>query len=117
RYETDQNLPGNPVVGVTMLYELDDDQVKTLARLLTGFPHLKSLTFKSPAISDVGASALKGLKQLRKLSLEQATLTDAGLAQVQALTELEELNVKGTKVTDTGVAELQKALPNVKVHR
>ena len=116
-YEVDENLPGKPIVIIKFTYEVDDDQVAHLAQLLTGSPRLKSLQFKSPAITDASAAHLKKLPRLQTLSLEQAALTDAGLAKLKALTSLEELNLKGTKVTDAGVDDFQKALPKVKVLR
>jgi hypothetical protein len=116
-YEVDQNVPGKPVVSMKVGYEIDDDQLATLAKLLTAFPQLKSLQLKSPMITDSGTSQLKGLLQLHRLSLEEAVMTDAGLANLKSLTALEELNLKGTKVTDAGVEEFQRALPAAKVVR
>jgi hypothetical protein len=116
-YEADPNDPAKPVVGIKIGVEIDDDQLGTLARLLTAFPQLKSLQLKSPQITDAGASHLKGLSQLQNLSLEQAAMTDAGLMNLKVLTGLTKLNLKETKVTDAGVADLQKALPAVMIQR
>ena len=116
-YEVDQNDPGKPVVSIRVRYELDDEQLATLAKLLTAFPRLTSLQLKSPMITDAGLSHLKGLLQLHNLSLEEAAITDAGLTNLKALTALEELNLKGTRITDAGVAEFQKAVPTAKVQR
>jgi N-acyl-D-amino-acid deacylase len=116
-YEVDENIPEKPIVSIKFSYEVDDEQVANLAQLLTGSPHLKSLQFKSPAITDATAAHLKKLPQLRSLSLEQAALTDTGLAVLKSLTGLEELNLKGTKVTDAGVEDFQRAMPKAKVQR
>lgn len=116
-YEVDEMFPEKPIVSIKFTYEVDDEQVENLAKLLTGSPHLKSLQFKSPAITDASAANLKKLSQLRTLSLDQAAFTDAGLAVLKVLTSLEELNLKGTKVTDAGVEDFQKAVPSAKVQR
>lgn len=107
----------NAALAVKFSYEVDDQQVAEMSRLLKPLPQLRTLQFKSPAITDAGTVALKALTQLRSLSLELAPITDAGLANLHALTNLEELNLTGTKVTDAGVAELQRALPKTKLQR
>lgn len=116
-YEVDEQREGKPVVSVRVIYEVDDDQVATLADLLTAFPQLEAVAFKSAYMTDASAARLKALPQLRRLTLEDTQLTDAGLSELKALRSLEELNVQGTKVTDVGIADIQKALPKVKVQR
>ena len=105
------------MVSIKVVYEIDDDQLASLVKFLTAFPHLKSLQLKSPMITDTGALHLKVLTQLHSLSLEQAAITDVGLMDLKALSGLEELNLKGTKVSDAGVEEFRKVLPAVKVPR
>ena len=114
-YETDQKLPGNPLVSAKIVYEIDDDQLASLAKLLAAIPGFRSLQLKSPHLTDDVSKELTRLSQLRNLSLEQAALTDAGLARLKALPGLEELNLKGTKVTAVGIADFQRTLPGVKV--
>lgn len=117
KHEVDENRPGRPVVRVEVRYEVDDEELANLAALLTAFPQLTALRFKSPRITDAGLAHLKGLSQLRSLALEDAAITDAGLVHLNALTALEEVNLKGTKVSDAGAQELQKASPKAKVKR
>ncbi len=116
-HTVDENAPGKPVVSIRVRYEVDDEQLEAIARLLPAFEQLRSLELKSPHITDAGAAQLAGLSQLHRLTLEDAAITDAGLAQLKNLANLEELNVKGTKVTDAGVADLCKVLPKLKVER
>ena len=116
-HTVDENAPDKPVVSIRVRYEVDDEQLEALARLLPAFSQLRSLELKSPHITDAGAAQLTALSQLHRLTLEDAAITDAGLAQLKNLANLEELNVKGTKVTDVGVADLCKVLPKLKVER
>jgi hypothetical protein len=116
-YDVDDKIPEKPVVSVKVLFEVDDEDLASLAELLTAFPQLTALHFKSPQLSDAGLVHLKRLSQLRNLSLESAAITDAGLTELQALTYLEALNLKDTKVTDAGVESFQKAMPKTKVER
>jgi hypothetical protein len=116
-HTVDENAPGRPVVSISVGYEVDDQQLEAMARLLPAFEQLRSLELKSPHITDAGAAQLAGLSQLHRLTIADAAITDAGLAQLKNLANLEELNVKGTKVTDAGVADLCKVLPKLKVER
>ncbi len=116
-YKMDENNPGKPVISVNVVYEVDDEELASLAALLTAFPQLTTLRFKSPQLSDAGLVHLKRLLQLRSLSLETGAITDVGLAQLKTLTYLEELNLKGTTVTDAGVQDFQQAMPKTKVER
>ncbi|MEX2306813.1 MAG: prenyltransferase/squalene oxidase repeat-containing protein [Pirellulales bacterium] len=116
-FELDEASPGKPVVSVKVVYEVDDQELMTLTPLLTAFPDLKTLQFKSARITDAGLVSLNSLAQLQSLSLENAAVTDAGLVHLKPLTHLEELNLKGTNVTDVGVQDFQTAMPRVKVVR
>lgn len=116
-YAVDENAPGKPVTSIRVRYEVDDQQLESLARLLPAFPVLRSLEFKSPHITDAGIEPLANLTQLKSLTLEETAITDAALARLVSLTNLEELNVKGTKVTESGIAVLCSALPKLKVRR
>jgi len=79
-HTVDENAPGRPVVSISVRYEVDDQQLGALARLLPAFEQLRSLELKSPHITDVGATQLARLSQLHRLTLEDAPITDAGLA-------------------------------------
>jgi len=116
-YETDQALPGTPVVSIKVRYEIDDDQLAKMVRLLGAFRQLRSLQLKSMYITDAGARHLKPLAQLRSLSLEDSNITDAGLAELKGLSDLEELGLKGTNVTDAAVEDFRRGLPRVKIER
>jgi hypothetical protein len=118
KHEVDETSPDRPVVRVDLrYYEVDDQEVAKFAELLTAFPRLMTLQFKSTKISDAGLKHLTRLPQLRSLSLENAAITDLGLGHLKALTYLDELDLKGTKVTDAGVQDFQAAMPKTKVVR
>lgn len=94
KYDVDETSPDRPVVRVDLsFYEVEDQQVANLAKLLQAFPRLKELKFKSTKI------------------------TDAGLAHLKTLRQLDSLSLKDTKVTDAGVQDFQRALPRVKIER
>jgi hypothetical protein len=84
---TEQNLPGNPVVSVRMAYEVDDDQVTSLARLLTAFPHLKSLNFRSPGITDAGVE-----------EFQKALLTMDGLSPTSRMSQMAKVQMSHTQL-------------------
>jgi hypothetical protein len=138
KHEVDEKLPGKPVVGVTLTYEVDDEELAGLVDALTAFPQLATLRIRSSRMSDRGLARLPALSQLRTLSIDAVSankaptdkaakdaastdtapkITDAGLAHLRALKNLENLTLKGTQVSDGGVAELQKALPKAKIVR
>jgi Squalene-hopene cyclase C-terminal domain len=114
-YTVDEKSPGKPVTSIRVRYELDDEQLASLARLLPAFPALQSLELKSPHLTDATTEHLARLSQLRNLTLEDAAITDGGLAHLKNLTSLEQLNVKGTKVTAAGIADLCRVRPKLKV--
>lgn len=116
-YNVDEKAPGKPVTSIRVRYEVDDEQLESLARFLPAFPQLQSLELKSPHITDAGSAHLAYLLQLHNLAIEDSAITDAGLARLRSLTSLEKLNVKGTKVTQAGVEDLRRALPKLEVQR
>jgi Squalene-hopene cyclase N-terminal domain len=116
-FKVDEKSPGKPVVSVRVVFEVEDEDLAGLVTLLTAFPQLTSLHFKSQRITDAGLAPLQRLSQLRSVSLETAAITDAGLMRLKTLTYLEELNLKGTKVTDAGVQDFQQALPKAIIAR
>ena len=77
-HTVDENAPDKPVVSIRVRYEVDDEQLEALARLLPAFSQLRSLELKSPHITDAGAAQLTALSQLHRLTLEDAAITDAG---------------------------------------
>jgi len=127
KHEVDDKLPGKPVIGVTVVYEVDDEELAGLVNALTAFPQLTKLRLRSSHISDQGLARLRALPQLRTLSIDGVSadkaspkaspITDAGLARLQALGNLEHLILKGTQVSDGGVEALQKELPQAKIER
>jgi squalene-hopene cyclase-like protein len=116
KYDVDDKSPGDPVRIDLRYYDVSDQEVENLTKVLQAFPRLEALDLKSAKITDSGLPHLQNLPQLRRLVLE-AAVTDAGLMHLRSLLQLEELSLKGTKVTDAGVQELQKALPRLKVNR
>ena len=116
-HDVDENIAGKPVVKVKIVYEVDDQELAQLVDLLTAFPELRSLTFKSARISDAGLTHLQNLPELRSLSLENAAVTDVGLASLTRLARLEELVLKGTQVTDAGVREFQTRQGQIRIAR
>lgn len=118
KYDVNETSPDRPVVRVDLRnYELDDMEVTDFVKVLQVLPHLTTLEFKSPKITDAALLQIKRMSQLRSLTLENAAITDAGAAHLKDLTYLETLNLKGTKITDAGIKDIQQALPKVKVER
>lgn len=134
----DENVPGHPIVEVTMFgNDVTDDTLVNFKELT----QLRALDLICPKVSDSGLVHLKGLTELRKLSLNpssvtdaglvnlkeltnlvtlklgSAKLTDAGMIHLKTLTKLEFLSLNNTRVTATGVKMLQAALPNCTIVR
>lgn len=116
KFERDEQAPDKPVVHVDLrYYDIDDTTAADFAKILTAFPKLSTLEFKSPKLTDAALVALTTLPQLRTLNLEATSVTDAGLTHLSSLKQLEKLNLKGTKATPAGIEALQKQLPAVKI--
>lgn len=68
KYEVDDKAAGKPVVKVSIVYEVNDEELAKLTGLLTAFPELKTLQMKSSRVTDAGRAALK--KTLPQVKVE-----------------------------------------------
>jgi internalin A len=99
----DDNLPGQPIVGMTLASSKDE-----LLRHLPAFAHLQTLIFDCD-ITDATLKRVAELKQLRTLHVdnrEEAEVTDVGIQELAKLKELQGLYIPNTKVTDEGLRHL-----------
>ena len=114
QYETDPNLPDNPVVLISLAgKQISDDDLDRLDE----FPQLHFLDLSSTAITDAGLAQVANLATLQFLDLSGTRISDAGLNYLGELTALQGLTVSQARVTARGVANLQKLLPRCKIKR
>ncbi len=118
KFEVDEKSDGRPVVRVDLrYYDVSDEEVENMAKVLRAFPKLESLDLKSAKMTNAGLAHLQSLRQLRKLSLEGTAITDEGLSHLKPLSQLQELTLKCAQVTEHGIQEFQSALPEVRISR
>ncbi|HEY7427538.1 MAG TPA: hypothetical protein VH682_25115 [Gemmataceae bacterium] len=125
--DTDERLPGHPVVGVNLDRSLATDSVlgslKNLVALhylklsqtrvtdkimevLRVHPEIKRLDISDTGVTDIGLKYLKYGKALEELYLG-SKITDAGFRYVKSLTKLRVLALEFTDVSDLGLRNIQ----------
>ena len=102
----DNQSSGKAVVGIALKKQPATDA--TLALIINGCPHLRSLTLWSPEITDAGVANLKSCAELEKVDFEHTDITDAGLKCICELPNLQTLILEAYKVTDAGMQHLAR---------
>jgi hypothetical protein len=125
--DTDERIPGHPVVGVNLDRSLATDSVldplKNLVQLhylklsqtrvtdkimevLRVHAEIKRLDISDTGVTDIGLKYLKCGKALEELYLG-SKITDAGFRHVKSLTKLRVLALEFTDVSDLGLRNIQ----------
>lgn len=136
--QTDESLPGAPVVTVRLTGErVTDADLSHLAGFTRlrrldlsysrvsddGLPYLKSLSelealdLSGTRIAGPGLESLKGLAKLTSLELFRTEVADDALPHLRAYSHLTYLGLRGTRVSDEGVKGLRTTLPQASIDR
>ncbi len=98
---------GNEVM--VRIKNIDDQELRTLVRELTGFIPLVYLNLsENRKITNIGLEYIRGLEQLSMLNLSSCSLTDDGIKHLAAMTRLEYLDLSYcNRLSDNGLKHLR----------
>ena len=106
------NYPSASLMPATRRVDLDDDDLRKVARL----KHLQRIGLQGANVTDAGLEHLHGMTSLEHLDLlNNMRVTDAGIEHLGGLINLRWLSLEGTQVTSEGVEKLQETLSECKV--
>jgi len=91
--KVDANLPGSPVVSVTLWKDVTDQDLKKLREL----KKLRALNLRSFKITDAGMKELKEIETLEELQLWDSPISDAGMKELGQFKNLRSLRTCGWK--------------------
>jgi hypothetical protein len=101
---TDDSVPGQPVVGVTLeRSRVTDDVLVPLQNLR----RLHFLNLSQTFVTDKVLGVLRAHPEIRRLSISDTLITDAGMKCLRYATSLEELYL-GSKITDRGLGHVRE---------